>query len=205
MIVSSCRNFWFPKCWNQLVRTFNVYLHAIKSTSSLTSLFRCCKDITNLLFWKLWECLTITIKIIASKLSICSKLSCLSACKKINFITQFFLKILQRNDKLIILNNLDMPSHTQLIWYYHSEKVFDVYQQAKINFFLHVSLGILQRCCKVADLGTFGMHGCAYSNFSVYLQVKKQLYPPCFSWSNAKICKLILSTLGMPSYTLLKW
>ena len=44
-----------------------------KSTSSQTFSLRYCKDILNLLFWKLWECLTIPIKIIVS---ICSKLSC---------------------------------------------------------------------------------------------------------------------------------
>ena len=49
---------------------------ACKSTSSVTSFLRYCKDIANLLFWELWECLTIPIKIIVS---ICSKLSCLSA------------------------------------------------------------------------------------------------------------------------------
>ena len=46
------------------------------------------KDIANLLFWKLWECLTISIKII---LSICSKLSCLSVCKKWTLTLNSFL------------------------------------------------------------------------------------------------------------------
>ena len=32
--------------------------------------------------------------------------------QKINFITHFFLKILQRNSKLVILGNLSMPGHT---------------------------------------------------------------------------------------------
>ena len=89
---------------------FNVYLHAKKKTSTLTSFLRYRKDIANLLFWQLWECLPIPIKII---LSICSKLSCLSECKKINLIAQFF-KILQRNGKLIILGNLGMSRHTNL-------------------------------------------------------------------------------------------
>ena len=34
--------------------------------------------------------------------------------QKINFITQFFLKTLQRNSKLTILGNLGMPDHTNL-------------------------------------------------------------------------------------------
>ena len=36
-------------------------------------------------------------------------LSCLPACKKSNFITHVFLDVSQRNSKLVILGNLDMP------------------------------------------------------------------------------------------------
>ena len=50
---------------------------------------RYCKDITNLIFWELWKCLTIPIKII---LSICSKPSCLSACKKSTSLLNPFLR-----------------------------------------------------------------------------------------------------------------
>ena len=80
-----------------------------KSTSSLTSFFRYCKDTAKLLFWELWECLIITIKFIVS---ICSKLSCLSICRKI--ITHFSLVILQRNSKSVILENLGLSGHTHL-------------------------------------------------------------------------------------------
>ena len=45
----------------------------------LSSILRYCTDIVNLLFWELWKCLTISIKIIGS---ICSKFSCLPPCKK---------------------------------------------------------------------------------------------------------------------------
>ena len=34
---------------------------------------------------------------------------------------------------------------------------------------------------------------------------KKSTSPPCFSGDIAKICKLILGTLGMPGYTHPKW
>ena len=37
-----------------------------------------------------------------------------SRLQKINFITHCFLKILQRNSKLVIFVNLDMPGHTHL-------------------------------------------------------------------------------------------
>ena len=102
------------------------YLSACKdSTSSLTSFLKYCKDITNLLFWELWECLTIPIKII---ISICSMLSCLSACKKsTSSLIYFFLTILQRNSKLIILINLGMLGHTHLKWQYNVEETIDVY------------------------------------------------------------------------------
>ena len=42
---------WWPKCWNKFVGNFDVYLHAKKSTSSLTSFLRYFKEIANLLFW----------------------------------------------------------------------------------------------------------------------------------------------------------
>ena len=38
----------------------------------------------------------------------------LTCMQKINLITQFFLNILQRNSKLVILGNLCMPGHTHL-------------------------------------------------------------------------------------------
>ena len=47
-----------------------------KSTLTLTSFLRYCNNIVNSLFWKLWECLIIPIKIIVS---LCRKLSCLSS------------------------------------------------------------------------------------------------------------------------------
>ena len=36
--------------------------------------------------------------------------------QKINFITQFFIKILQRNSKFVILGDLGMPGNTHLKW-----------------------------------------------------------------------------------------
>ena len=38
-------------------------------------------------------------------------------------------------------------------------------------------------------------------NFCVYLQVKNRFHSPFISGVTAKICKLILSALGMPDYT----
>ena len=117
-----------------------------KSNSSLTYFLRHCKDIANLPFWELWECLIIPIKIIVS---ICSKLSCLSACKKSIASSSLtsFLRYCKKNSKLVILGNLGMPGHTHLIW----SEFFEVYQHAKNQ--LHPSrfswniAKILQACC----------------------------------------------------------
>ena len=55
-----------------------VYPHA-KNQLHLQRFFENSKDIGNFLFWELWEYLIIPIKFVVS---ICSKLSCLSACEK---------------------------------------------------------------------------------------------------------------------------
>ena len=81
-----------------------------KSTSSLPSFVRYYKDITNLLFWILWDCLARTVKTI---LSACRKLWCLFLCKKLClFLTSVFLEILQRYCKLVILSNMGLSGHT---------------------------------------------------------------------------------------------
>ena len=75
MILLLCRKRWCLKRWNQLW-----CLSACKkSTSSLTSCLRYCKDIAHFLFLELWECLTIPIK---TAVLICRKPSCFCACKK---------------------------------------------------------------------------------------------------------------------------
>ena len=97
--------------------------------------------------------------------------------QKINFITQFFLKILQRNSKLAILSNFGMPNFI-CKW--------------KIKFILHVFLEILPRYCKLVVLGTLGMPGYAnpklfyqlVENLRVYLQARNQ--PPMLFWRYCK-------------------
>ena len=53
--------------------------------------------------------------------------------QKINFIILLFLKILQRNSKLVILGNLGMPGHAPKMMDQFEEK-FDVHLQAKNQF-----------------------------------------------------------------------
>ena len=60
--------------------------------------FRYCKDIANLLFREL------SINFQETFMLICMQ--------KTNFINHFFLKVLYRNSKLLILCNLGMPGHT---------------------------------------------------------------------------------------------
>ena len=77
-------NFHFLKLW---------CLSACKKwTPLVTSFFRYCKDIANLLLWVLWECLIMTIIMIVwtcRKLSICGKLWYLSTCRKRNQFSRF--------------------------------------------------------------------------------------------------------------------
>ena len=53
-------------------------------------------------------------------------------CKqKINYITHFFINMLQRNIKCVILGNWCVPGHTHLKWCYYFEEIFNICQQAK--------------------------------------------------------------------------
>ena len=81
------------------------------STSPLTSTWRYCRDIANLLFWKVWEYLTIPIKNHSINLQETFMLICM---QKINLMIHFFLNILQGNSNLVILGNLGIPGHTYL-------------------------------------------------------------------------------------------
>ena len=184
-----------------------------KSFSSLTSFLTYCKDTTNLLFWELWKCLTIPIKIVVS---ISIMLTCM---QKINFFIHYFLKILQRNSNGFILGNLGMHGHTHLKWQYHFEEPFHNHQQAQINFIFYVFLEILQRYCKLVVLGTLDMPGYAHpkwyyqsvEKFCVYLQAKissswlmpfwryckdMQTYFGYFGHAWLYTTKLIVSTCG---------
>ena len=109
MIVSPCRKLWCSKCWNQFAGNFDHYLHA-KNQLRISILFW---DIVKILqtcysgnFGNAWPSLS---KIIAL---ICRKRSDLSACRLI--IIHFFLKIIQKNSKLVILGNLGMSGYTHL-------------------------------------------------------------------------------------------
>ena len=99
-----------------------------KSTSSLTSFMRYYKGIANFLFWEFWESLSIPIKNHCINFKENFMLICM---QKINFISNVFLEIFQRNSKLVILGHLGMLGHTHIKWKYQFLKISDVYLQAK--------------------------------------------------------------------------
>ena len=77
------------------------YLSAYKkSTSSLPSFLRYCKDITSLLFWVFWAFLAMTSRSDTTNLQ---NTLMLIFMQKIIFIPRLFLEILQRYCKLVIL------------------------------------------------------------------------------------------------------
>ena len=110
IIRSTCGRLWLLKWWNQFVGNFDVYLHA-ENQLHLSSFLRYHKNIANFAIWELCECLIIPIKIMVS---ICGKLSCLSACKKWTTSLTSFLRYCKEIAKLVFLGNMGKPGHTHL-------------------------------------------------------------------------------------------
>ena len=146
-----------------------------------------CKDIANLLFWELWECLTIPMKIIVP---VCSKLPCLSSCTNI----------------LFWIISTCLGTHAL-------RRPLTFIRRQKIKFIIHVFLEILQRYGELIVLDTLGMPGFAYpkwcyqlvENFIFYLQAKNQLPPTpssCFSGDIVRYANLLWD---MPGYSHPKW
>ena len=117
----------------------------------------------------------------------------LTCMQKVNFVINFSLKMYQRNSKLFVLDNLGMSSRTHQKWQYHFEKMFDNYQQGKINSILYVFREILQRYYKVF-LGSWPCTPKWYHQYvekiCVYIQVKNQFHSPCFSGDTARYSNL---------------
>ena len=95
---------------------FDVYLHPKKSTSYLTSFLRYCKGIANLLFWKLWECLTIPIKNHSINFQETFMLICM---QQITHSLTFFLRYCKEISSLlfwVIWASLVTPKKIESIW-----------------------------------------------------------------------------------------
>ena len=100
--------------------------------------------------------------------------------QKINFVTHFFLKILQRNSKLVILGNLGMPGHTHLKYSINLRKHLTSIFRQRINFILHnfLELFFIAKILKTR-FGYFG-HDCTHSK--VILSTYRKL--TCLSAAN---------------------
>ena len=89
--------------------------------------------------------------------------------QKINFTTLFFLKILQRNSKLVILGNLGMSGHTHLKWYSITlMKTWTFICGQKTNFTTDFLYKILQRNSKLVILGSLCMHGYTHTSKNLW-------------------------------------
>ena len=87
-----------------------------KSTSSLTSFLRYCKNIANLLFWKFWECLTIPIKNHSINFQETFMLICM---QQITHSLTFFLRYCKEISSLlfwVIWASLVTPKKIESIW-----------------------------------------------------------------------------------------
>ena len=104
-------------------------------------------------------------------------------CKQtINFTVHFFLEILKRYCKFVVLGTLSIPDHNHQKWQYlFLDKCF-IFMQ-KIKFIFHVFLKIFQGHCKLVPLGTLDMpdHTHQNRNFDDYLHAHNQLQPSLLS------------------------
>ena len=129
--------------------------------------------------------------------SIFSKVSCLSACKKINCITHFFLNMLYRNSKLVILGNLGMPGHTHLKWQYQFEKSFNIYQQAENQLHPSCFPWDIAKIFKLVVFATFGLSGYGQPKWYYHLVEKLCVYLQAIT---VFICKGMQTYFGYFAY-----
>ena len=115
--------------------------------------------------------------------------------QKINFINYFFLKILQRNSKLVVLGNFGMSCHTlkMVVSVWRNRWCLSAIKKSS-SFFTF--LEILQRYCKFVVIGTLGIPGFTHPKWYYHLVEnclspgKKSTSFPCLSGDIAKICRL---------------
>ena len=139
LLKSTCRKLWCLSACKKLTSYFTSFLRHYKDWLAILGslgILEHSHHTTN--FWKSFTLIYV---------------------QKINFIAQFFLKILQRNSKPAILGNLDMSGHTHTpkvtvpIW----RNLWCLSACKKNNFILHVFLEILQRSWKLVILSTLSM------------------------------------------------
>ena len=143
--------------------------------------------------------------------STCRKLLCLSACKKwTSSITSFFLNILQRNTKLVILGNLDKPGHTPkvMLSIWRNFWCLSADQKSTFSLIYHKDITNLLFwelwTCMVTQHPKWYYQ--LVENVCAYLSAKGLNSSPRFSGDVVKISKLlILGRLDMPGYAHPNW
>ena len=101
---------------------------------------------------------------------------------------------MQRNNKLI-LGNLGMPGHTHIKWKYQFEETFNVYLQAKNQFYISCFPWDITKTLE-AFFGYYFVYFGDFDNSS----------PARVSRNINNVCKfLILGTLDIPGNANLKW
>ena len=146
------------------------------------------------------------------------KLICM---QKSNFITHFFFKLLQRNNKLVILGNLGIPCYTQIKWYWQFEEGFDVYLLAKnqlnslhfpwdiakilqtcysgyFGHWLHTPKVILTTCRKLSCLSPGKKSTLSPMFFWRYCKDMQIFHFGYFGHAWLRTCKVIASTCRKP-------
>ena len=130
-------------------------------------------------------------------------LSCLSASKhSTSLFIYLFLAILQRNSKLVILDNLRLSGYTHLKWKYHFGEAFEVCQQAKNQLHpLHFPCTIAKMlyCC-------FWYFGHAWLKTPkvilstcrklMFISGKKSTSPPMLFWRSWKDVQIYFGYFG---------
>ena len=124
----------------------------------------------------------------------------LNCMQNINFITHFFLKILQRNNELAILGNLAILGLTTLYCINLKKPLMFICCQ-KIDFIL-VFLEILQRYRKIVILGTLGMPWLCVSKVVISICRKTFLF---ISWQKINFISHIFLEILQRHANFLYW
>ena len=220
MTVSRCRKLWCPKCWNQLVENFYVYLHAKSELlQSLLSFLTYCKEIPNLLFWAIWICLATHLKW-CYQFEVIFDVYLLTKNKRFPWYITNILQTcyfgnfghawLPRNTKLVILGNLDTPGHTPkvMLSIWRNFWCLSADQKSTFSLIYHKDITNLLFwelwTCMVTQHPKWYYQ--LVENVCAYLSAKGLNSSPRFSGDVVKISKLlILGRLDMPGYAHPNW
>ena len=114
---------------------------------------------TDFLFWELWECSIIPIKI---RVLIFRKPSCFSACKKSTSSFTSFLRYCKEMANLLFQVIWTCMATYTLNDSINLKKPLMFICRQKINFILHIFLKLLERYCKLVILGPLHMASYAH-------------------------------------------